>query len=529
MNFAVYSSSVFLKQKTKCALRIKMPKESKKSLLSACSDGDHPYLRDFVARNRSQKHYDIYDNHRWGVLHHAVFSNNIDCVRTLLSTGKMKLRHQTFEGCTALLLAIDKPVSIEIIKLLADADPDTIDIPNNEHVFPMHIAVRQDRFDIVVVLVEAHRQKNTRICDHVDWDNESSLMLAARFSNLKMINYLLDNIDCNCEQLSHGQLNAFGLAAAFGRSHDTVQILDKLYPLTYGTNRSEMVLQPELLLPIFLCHRLQTNTMVIKWFVDKFYLSENNRHLELVRRLIDDDPTDKTETCGSILLALHSDIVHMRYLDEFLMATAFESIYADFYNIFRRNIDLFKAIAPVFMPKIECVQPPAIFQMFHHHFTTFDLATCDDRVVERQLAFLDQFQIHTNVGVDSILLSRKLLEYLVAPNTSVSACTRMFTLLLPFYTGGSSNQLKKKFISSISVIRQGSNIATQRTIISTLKEQSQSITLFDLCRTRTRDLVFQHQPEASNRTKLQLLMTLDLPIRLKNFLRYNETGYTFQT
>lgn len=158
------------------------------SLLAACDNGDVDYVNECIHSMSIDDINNAFDNHRFGPLHHAVRGHSIECIRALLTVKSLNVRAKTYEGSTALLLAIEMECEIEIIRVLVEHDPVLIDIPNNEEVFPMHLAITNRRsLEIVKLFVETMKRNNLPLIDHVDLDGDSSILLASRVNHFEIL------------------------------------------------------------------------------------------------------------------------------------------------------------------------------------------------------------------------------------------------------------------------------------------------------------------------------------------------------
>lgn len=522
----------------------------KKSLLFACSKGDHPYVEQYVQSHPSFQQYEIFDNHKWGPLHHAVASNSLECVRALLSVHKINLRSRSFEGITPFLLAIRKSPSIEIVKMLIDADPELINIPNNENEYPMHYAARAGYYDAIVVMVESLRRKNLPIKDHIDRDMETSLMLAARRRDFRIISYLLENTECDCKRLSDKNVNAFTITAMYkipdNMKEETMQILEKLLPLSYdlGPNPHWPEFCPKLLLPIMLSWSFK-NYVVVDWFVKKFYLLETNRERPLVQRLLNQfkhSPTDYS--FYNILFAFHSNVTNVVLnVKSCIQKLQWAEIYIHFFEMFLSNYDLYREISSAFLPKFKEIPPDIVIEMVSNFlYGCVKIYPDGDAVYKirgvtnyqydraRCLEFLDQFQLHTKVDVEKIILSHCIREfYCKLPETAKPIyLNELFALLMPYNVYSTYDRLMERFINSLDIRldRTTSKIKENLALKNTTPR-----TLFDLCRHRVRIILFEGDGtlslaiRPSCEQQLRNLMSLEIPMKMRNLLRYNESNY----
>lgn len=528
-----------------------MPKQkTSRNLLKACSLGDDGSVQQLVNRNPPKSYYEIYDNHHWGPLHHAVVSNKIECVRILLSVKSFNIRACTFEGCTALLLAVERNVSIDIIRLLIEADIHLIDIPNNEEVYPIHAAVKKDAIDIVKLFVQTMKRKKVLIQDHVDLDEETSLMLAARNKSFEMIDYLLENTPCDCRRVSCHNINAFTMTAMYnsppGKEEETIKILERLLPLTFDYDPETNSMPPELLYSNSLCWSFD-NYEIIDWFVHKFYLADSNKEKSLVERLLHEFKKHSADYgFYNILFGLHSnvhDVMLYQPMEHFIRLMRWRNIYIHFYEMFLQSHDLYDSISTAFLPKFRNVHPKIVSKAFFIFFTNVtrfadclpqakaqnSLSQQYDRTV--CLQFLSKFDILTNCGVELIFQSKSITIYFrnLEPLAQRIFLHELLILLMPFSVHDSADDLISSLIDDMKPINEDNDLILEQILEDfCVIRRDHSPNLANLCRKTIRHHTFESNNYATNKEKLSKLLSLDCPIKIKNYLLFNYTNYQIQ-
>lgn len=480
----------------------------RKTLLSICASGNEAELKDYIRHHRDPANYELYDNHHWGPLHHAVSSYNVGCVRLLLKTKKIHTRHRSHEGCTALMVAIDKsPPSLEIIRLLITNDAYLIDIPNNEDVYPIHLAIRQRKPTVVQCLCELSKQLGVGLVDRTDWDSETSLMLAARNNDPGIISYLLENTDFNCRRVAANGLNAFELAVLGGNDRNTIKCMETLIIPIYNLNDTQL---PN---PLMLAIALSISTkhyLAAEWFVNKFYLTEHNANKALIQQLLDAQCRyNEPYQFYNFIFVLHSNIVELPV--PHVSMHFYNPIYSNFYRLFTADRNLFDATMTIFLSKIENRQT----QIADKAFGIFLIDKFNrDINVSQWLNFLDHFELHTLVDVESVFLAIGAGKTLLWQLVTKKSMKIFLSIILPFYIGPSRRHLLSKFNSHWNRICQD--------------PCRRKIELLDICRTRIRQLLYPKRSSLTNREEINRLMSLDIPIKMKNYLRYNDSDYVFQ-
>lgn len=327
------------------------------NLLAACARGDYEFLQQYIQKHPQKSKYEVFDNHKWGALHHAVASNSYDCVQLLLSSGLVEPRWKSFEGQTCLFVAIERSASQSIIKALIKADAELFDLPNNENVYPIHKAVLKNSLETIKTMLDTLSEMNVTFADQFDLDGENSLFLAARNKNLEIVKYLLSTGRHDTKHLNEAGLNA--ATAALLPSEDTdadeeanrFEIFKRLIPLTYDTTADDFMQQ--MMLPISFVG-LFKHPEIFQWILDEFYSADFNDHADLVDttvnslHLVDFD-------YQMIINAIHSK------LDRFIVSAndtlkndlLYSNIFIDLHNIFQFNPILFAEIVAVVRPKLD--------------------------------------------------------------------------------------------------------------------------------------------------------------------------------
>lgn len=515
---------------------------------AACTTGDHTFLLEYVdAYQASRSAFDFFDNIGWGLLHHAVHSNRTECVRILLTVDNFNVRHRSNTGQTALLLAIAQNSSTDIVKLLIDADPSLVDTADGLFTYPMHLAVAQNQYDVVVTLVESLQSKNLPIADHVNANGETSLMLAARNTNLRMITYLLENTVHNCKQLCHRHNNALSHAVRRGHNHvDLIPVIEKLFPATYNMPLDNLELHSDsmLLLKVAI---IAKNYRAVDWYVDNFYLSERNQNRALVRQLLDHfNSVEHNYRFHNIILTLHWRVSTV-LLGGNSSTILYNDLYSDCFQIYLANVDLFKAISKLIVPKFQQKRslPLSMFRNFfkrHINNTLVPQSTTNDirssirmSNLARCLEFFDHFRLHTDREINRIVMSEEIMLDFVRTKVSMKQTfvDELFALLLPFYPiTASSDILITHFFYGVMLLEEFRfghfNRATETLSIAHATKCATPSTLYDLCRIRVRKEIFEKMTTTSKRKRFDQLKTLDVPRNVKNFLRYNETNYALR-
>lgn len=486
------------------------------NLLNACAAGDIDFLQKFVQKNRQKKRYALFDNHKWGPLHHAVASNSIDCVRLLLSLELLDTRLKSHEGQTCLFVAIDRGISCEIIKMLLKHTPELFNLPNNENVYPIHAAVLRRSLEIVKTMIETLNEIEFPIQDQFDWDDENSLFLAVRKKDLQMVDYLMENMKFDFKRTNETGLNAAAVALLPDERGEnesiTVRILQKLIPLCYDLNATDLM--QNLILPITFSSLF--DQLAFDWFMEKWYLNERNTHSQLVQHSLEALKNVDFEY-KRIIIGLHSEISHflVKENDQNKNDILYRNILKDFSDLFKFDRDLFAEIARVMQPKLDVENISYAIMKF--------MPTTDIDEAEFGTQFVEMFDI---MNIADIIDIKKLLFFTPSP----TYLNNMFLLLMPFSIEATAD---------VYVIESIKDISTRANEVKQRLEENTGLARFcvnghfrinnslkSLCRAVIRTKILQsngaREPHSQQLTRIR---SMDLPNKIKNFLLFNYTKH----
>lgn len=164
------------------------------SLLKHCADGNLEEIMSVLRHTKGRRNkVEVRDNHNWTCLHHAVKSGSVECIKFLLTIKELDTAAESFEGETALHIACSiSNISTEIVSMLVNADADLINFVNNEEVDLLQVAIIRKRLDIVKFLIDNGISVNKQ-----DLDGDTALHIAAIDLQLDVISYLLYEAHCD--------------------------------------------------------------------------------------------------------------------------------------------------------------------------------------------------------------------------------------------------------------------------------------------------------------------------------------------
>lgn len=490
-----------------------------RNLLVACARGEYDFLEKYIRKNPQKRKYEVFDNHKWGPLHHAVASNSYDCVQLLLSSGLVDTRWKSYEGQTCLFVAVDRQASQAIIKALLKADIELFNLPNNESVYPMHKAVLKNSLETVQTMVETLAEMKVTFPDQFDWDTENCLFLAARAKNFQMTEYLLATDRHDPQHLNDAGLNAVTVSLlpcenqVENEALNRFEIFKRLIPLSYDISADNFM--QRMMLPIsFAC--LFKHREIFQWIIEHFYLSGMNEHRDLVQKMLNTLQLVDFDY-QVILVAVHSKIA--RFLvndtDQLKNDILYANIFNDLRNIFTYNRELFIEIMAVIRAKLDPESLNYVMLKFIPNESIDRTQMLDD--------FIEMFDI---MQIGDLLNIRKLLLFTPSP----MYLNNLLLLLMPFSTESTADifieeRLKDKLFTDTTPY-ENDNGLVRFCINGNFRNKCD---LKCLCRAIIRSKILRSNGnEMTNHEQLTQIRSMQIPIPIKNFLLFNYTRYDFK-
>lgn len=252
---------------------------SSKNLLEACQSGNEIEVKQILSdKTRLKSQLNSKDNHNWSPLHHAVNSDNLQCVKLLLNEQDLDTKAESFEGWTALFIACSKPsASLEIVQALLQTDPELIFYVNNERETVLQKAVEVKNLALVKLLLDAGFP-----IDWTDLDNETALHIAVRCESKEIIELLLYS-NCDPTITNFYDLNALELHIALYRTK-RFKILDLLLDFI-PVDLTDLMVR-------CIAHLNYRNFIHL---IKKFYLVPTNSKIYFLNILMKSFPLEKIE------------------------------------------------------------------------------------------------------------------------------------------------------------------------------------------------------------------------------------------
>lgn len=487
-----------------------------RNLLVACAHGEYDFLDKYIRKNPQKRKYEVFDNHKWGPLHHAVASNSYDCVQLLLTSGFVDTRWKSFEGQTCLFVAVDRNASQAIIKALLRADVELFNLPNNENVYPMHKAVLKNAFETVQTMVDTLIELKVTFGDQFDWDSENCLFLAARTKNLEIVEYLLSTERHDVKHLNDSGLNAATVALLpcdenlTNEAYNRLEIFKKLIPLTYDMTTDDWMQQ--MMLPIsFVC--LFKHREIFQWIIEQYYLNDINDHQDLVQKTLDTLQLVDFDY-QMIVVALHSKLE--RFIvspnDQLKNNILYSNIFTDLQNIFKYDRNLFIQIVTVMQPKLDS-------DSLHYVMLQIlpDESIDGTQMLDDYIQMFDIMSIGRLVNIQNLLLFTPSTTYL----------NNLLLLMMPFSPVSTADFyleecLHCRIFTSLDPYNQDDGLA--RFCVN--GHFRSKCDLKSLCRAIIRSSILGN--ERTNHERLQRIRSMEIPIPIKNFLLFNYTRYDFK-
>lgn len=489
----------------------------RRNLLVSCRQGDFEFLKLYVQHNTRRDAYEVYDNHHYGPLHHAVTSQSLPCVELLLSSRYANKRACTFEGYSCLFVAIISGASNEMLQLLLHYDPGLFNIPNNEEVYPIHKAILLGSCRMVEAMVSKLQAMDIPIPEQVDLDDENALFLTVRTRQMDILLYLLEHLQFDYQKTNALMFNALKttlipvdrgdqLPNVDNSDHTALQMIKVLFPLTYDRNAYDLIKDEVVGILATCC--LFKNELVYNWLIEEFYLVNSNEHSALVARLLEAVARISTHSelkCGirMIVAGLHSKMP--KYVP----------------TVYDHSEELYKNIIPSFQILFD-LDENLFLDMFHAirentgsiHWGCLSIP--EDVFISPDLA---EKTIHILKIIDIGSLCD--VEGIIRSGTTLTFVCNALLLLMPF----------SSVVSPYKILQCYRPPTTEEDVILSKYDLSftfpQKICLMSMCRSVIRRCILE-DINVSMADKIERFKSLRLPSATFNFLLYNYTGYNFE-
>lgn len=178
------------------------------AFVRACIDGDLDIIKDMLQTDsiRRKELLKLTTAYGSNCLHMAVSNGHQECTRYLLTTKELEICTKDRKGYTAFHLACRKlplyrpsyfhlPIlSIKMIKMLFDANNDFVNCCSDDHVSPLQSAVEHHHLDVVKFLIDLGATVNHK-------DSRGSTVLhtaaSATIRRVECVRYLLYETNCD--------------------------------------------------------------------------------------------------------------------------------------------------------------------------------------------------------------------------------------------------------------------------------------------------------------------------------------------
>jgi ankyrin repeat protein len=240
-------------------------------------------------------------------LHHSVVKKNIEICELILKNKKFDATVRSFEGLTALFVAIVSNVDYEIIELIVKSKKELVNERNNEEVSPLHEAVKNRRIDIVKLLIENGANVNS-----YDLDLENALHYAASNCDYDMITYLLNETEIDPSAKNRDDMNPICLLLVRSRNEPSDIVLSCFHFMLEHTYEKDTFTNNYKVEDLFQAAFLATvysHTEIVKFIIHNIY-SKNNSKYEFIKRLCDSCEVDEDEEFLYYLLVFFHDKIN---------------------------------------------------------------------------------------------------------------------------------------------------------------------------------------------------------------------------
>lgn len=395
-----------------------------------------------------------------------------------------------------------KSVSMEVIQILIEADPNLVNVADYNKFTPLHQAIWNLRFDLVQLLVQNGAQTNTKTMV-----KETALHFAAARGNLEIIKYLV--IEGHCETKAQNNYQSYPLgklcAKYFENMENKQQCVKFLLKETFeevpgvpGYFAIKDIFEPAML-NIFSPRRkpeLDCMDELTQFFLDNFYSKPFNKKYKIIENL--NGPIWK------LCLFFHHEIENIN----------------DIMPPGLRNILTFsKELNQI---------------IYSHILVTYSL---DEKGCKFICEILEEiFKIGLREYLEKDIFASLLYElYLMKPRASIIELTQK---LLELHEKIDINAIYLKLVRRLSLTKSMEvldkinplilpfcTFASIETVIQS--EQFSVKSLKSLCRNVIRFLILRKSSDSTIDFCKTIMLLNDLPISLRIYLRFIDNDYNF--
>lgn len=383
-------------------------------LLNACCNGDLESIQKYIADYPNKVDFVFVDQSNWSPLHYVVTSNSYECVDALLSTNFLDIGLQSHSGRTCLDVAIACSVSSDIIRLLLEHDPH----------FDL---IKTDKFGFVYMSAEL-----------IETIIDTLQTMQFPFKNeYVLLNRLMTFL--NFQTDAERSMNIFEKLIDLVLDEATDGFMQKMCELFFG-------------------HIEETSDHLLKWCIEKFHLSANNGHRELVQKLLN-NPHFGFDSI--VIFGLHSDIdFHTAgFASVMFCLGVIEGLHKIDVSVAGR--DVIDEVGEVLWPKMNVDQFSFVFY-YHLGLEKQQNHETVDRLTS--VKWLDTMGVGERLDID-------LMPIFCASNFKM-----MLNALMPFSTKVTGDEHLKRVKDQYSIIHTGvERIAEEYRLINPDEEGALSI------------------------------------------------------
>lgn len=512
--------------------------ELKSTLFNAASEGHYWILKEkFKDLPSTVNIKTVTDQDRNNLLHFAVKSKSIDCIRTVANFEKFNEFDANRRLENPLHVAVMCKCSLEVIEFLADYCPTYLMAASSDEQYPRLIAESQNRIGVISLLSEKEKKYNLeRYCNRVPF--------------------------------------YFNLVRYLGRVEFTFpdEMLDSLFTSRFGDFNGQISIDVFNFVIAILSADLETFRRAYKdWLVRKIFLHESNELRSVVGELFGMEMVKSHTRCliftsvsdlkYNIITLLHSkykDMDSRALLDKFKNLETISRLPEDFFNLnitsvfilMYHNHSLYKKIIK-FITKVWLIDDQAYHDkktplMMIELIDTFDIEH-DQRLISNLIEFFKDIHLE-NYDILGLLrdykdyaffvIVKSFLPFLAVPNADNLAYnfSRNYTYniiktaeddenpysFIQYCTGRFARRKAKHAFPPMYVNFTDINKYCR------LYNLGKPITLKELCRFAIREKVFETNKNCTNAQKLEKLKSLNLPKPLKNFIFFIHSEHEFE-
>lgn len=482
------------------------------SLLKHCADGNLAEIKNILEHTKGIRNkVQVRDNHNWSCLHHAVKSGSVECIKFLLTIKELSTTAETFEGETALHIACSIPnISLEIISILIEAKADLLNYVNNEEVDILKCAINGNRLDIIKLAIANGAPVNNQ-----DLDGDTALHIAAIQVQLDVIRYLIYEAHCDptiCNE--KGNAACFLLFAKLlqklmlnsSLSTEEIDCFEELAQFTYNlhdiNNPNESEVELNQMIDLGYRHNYPRSSLYTG-ILKLFHVPSSKKYF--FQKILQSN----VSSCHCLIVALIEDTNIDHFDQTYMKYEIWPDFLLELFKLFLSDESFFNEyMSEIMSSGWSCSQGNQVI-----NFCEFITQGENSLQPQKLFSFLKVLILY-EINFNTFMRGCEVLM----PNLTLTVFVPLAKYVIPSFPLGLDFLVRNYNFNESGDVLHDSKRAKD------FKIGYEVVSLKNICRMSIRHYYFRTY---SHYTALKALYSSHIPIRLRNFLCYNDLNLEF--